>query len=324
MKLTYKTLAISFASLFLFSCDPLDSKDESVKDDYSFLTVNEWGEINKIGNNSGKITAYDQFDGIKTNAINLNTVASNSDKIFLAEHYPAPNENLFIFDRITRKTTSKKLVYPNEIASDEPALISLTWDNSKKTLFGIVAGNMYSNAKNNSYFVKIDPNTSEVFYLGLNFDQIASSSSFLNENKLYTTHGTGDTFEINTDDNTAKKVSLFNNLNTPFYKAASYNKDIIFCLKSNSQNGTATITKINLADNSYEDFLENETLRIGGIPSGKGFIDQLTSEYVCYLQKDDDYIMLRYNIITKKYKYSKLKSDKSIINQLTIIDRVNN
>ncbi|CAD0008630.1 hypothetical protein [Flavobacterium chungangense] len=322
MKLTYKTLAITFASLFLFSCvnDPSNPKD----DDFSYLTVDQWGQINKIGNNSGKITSYDHFDGIKTNIINLNTVASNTDKIFLVEHYPAPNDNLFIFDRITRKTTSKKLIYPNEIAGDEPSLISLTWDESKKTLYGIVIRDLYNTAKNNSYFVKIDPNTFEVSYLGLNFDQSTSQSSFLNGNKLYSTNWTKNTFEINTDDYTAKKVSLFDNSNSLFCKAASYNSDIAYCLKSNSQSGTATITKINLADNSYEDFLENETLRIGGISQGKGFIDKSTSEYLCYLQKDSDYVLLTYNILTKKHKYLKLKSDKSIINALTIIDRVSN
>lgn len=117
MKLTYKILAISFASLFLFSCsnDSSNPKDESIKDDFSYLSVDSWGQINKIGNNSGKITSYANFTGLLTNVINLNTVAISPDKIFLVEHYPAPNDNLFIFDRITQKTTSKTLVYPNEI-----------------------------------------------------------------------------------------------------------------------------------------------------------------------------------------------------------------
>lgn len=327
MKLTYKILAISFASLFLFSCsnDSSNPKDESIKDDFSYLSVDSWGQINKIGNNSGKITSYANFTGLLTNVINLNTVAISPDKIFLVEHYPAPNDNLFIFDRITQKTTSKTLVYPNEIVGQERTLSSLTWDGSKKVLYGIVVGNLFNNTiKNNSYFVKIDPNTLVVSYLGLNFDQIASTSNFFTGNKLYSTYWTGDTFEIDTDNNTAKKKSLFNNLNVPFYKAAIYSSDIAYCLKSNTQNGTATITKINLTNGSYEDFLENETLRVGGIPGGKGFIDKSTSEYVCYLQKDADYVMIIYNIETKKTKYLKLKSDKLIVDQLMIIDKVSN
>lgn len=325
MNLTYKILVVGFTSLFLFSCENNSSnpKDESIKDDFSYLSVDSWGDINKIGNNSGKTTAYGHFDGILTNLINLNTVTSNSDKIFLAEHYPAPHDNLFVFDKIARKTTSKTLVYPSEIVGTEPTLTALTWDDSKKILYGIVIGNLYNNTvKNNSYFIKIDPNTFEVTYLGLNFDQIASTSNFISGNKLYSSFANGNTFEINTDDNTAKKKSLFNNLNAPFYKAVSYDNNTAYCLKS--KDGMATITKINLLDNSYEDFLENETLRIGGIPQGKGFIDKSTSEYICHLQKDVDYVVVIYNIITKKHKYLKLKSDKTIVNNLVIIDKISN
>lgn len=104
MKLTYKTLAITFASLFLFSCvnDPSNPKDESVKDDFNFLAVTFAGKINKIGNNTGQITSYSEFEGLTSNTINLNTVTSSTDKIFLVEYHP-PSNKIFVFDKKTKK-----------------------------------------------------------------------------------------------------------------------------------------------------------------------------------------------------------------------------
>lgn len=324
MKLNFKIRAISFASLFLFSCssDSPSTNNEPVKDDFSYLSVNFSGKINKIGNNSGKLTPYAQFEGLTSNTINLSTVTSNSEKIFLIEHYP-PSDKLFIFDKNTRTTTSKKLIYPSEIVGQEPTLASLTWDDSKKILYGIVLGAPYLGIfKNNSFFVKIDPNTFQVTYSGLNFDQTASISTFFNGSKLYSSYPTTDTFEIDVENNTAKKV-LFKNSKFTFSKAAVYNNNTVYCLKDIAGSAGVTITKINLIDYTYEDFLSNESLG-NAIQNGSGFIDKSTNEYVCYMVKDGYFSLVKFNISTKEYKHFKLTSDSSIDNNLVIIDKVNN
>lgn len=324
MKLNFKMLAISFASLFLFSCssDSPAPNNEPVKDDFSYLSVNFSGKINKIGNNSGKLTPYAQFEGLTSNTINLSTVVTNSDKIFLIEHYP-PNDKLFIFDRNTKTTTSKKLIYPIEIKGQEPTMVSLTWDDSKKLLYGIVVGTPYLGTfKDNSYFVKVDPNTFEVTYSGLNFDQTASISTFFTGSKIYSSYPNIDTFEIDVENNTAKKV-LFKNAKFSFTKAAVYNNNTIYCLKNIAGTVNVTITKINLSDNTYEDLLSNMGLT-DAMPNGAGFIDKTTNEYVCYIVKDGYFCLAKFNILTKEFKYFKLTSDASIDNNLVIIDKVNN
>lgn len=324
MKLTFKTLATSFASLFLLSCssDSPSTNNELVKDDFNYLSVNFSGKINKIGNNSGKLTPYAQFEGLTSNTINLSTIVSNSEKIFLIEHYP-PNDKLFIFDRNTKTTTSKKLIYPSQIMGEEPTMVSLNWDDSKKILYGIVLGTPYLGTfKDNSYFVKIDPNTFEVTYKGLNFDQTASISNFFNGSKIYSSYPTTDTFEIDVENNTAKKV-LFKNSKFTFSKAAVYDNNTVYCLKNIAGTAGVTITKINLIDYTYEDFLSTEGLG-NGMQNGSGFLDKSTNEYVCYMVKDGYFSLVKFNILTKEYKYFKLTSNSSIDDNLVIIDKVNN
>lgn len=319
MSLTYKTLAISFIGLFLFSCSN-DSSTPQEKDDFSYLAVTSSGEINKIGNNSGKISAYAQFEGAQTTTINPGTIASNSEKIFLTEHYP-PEDKLFIFDKSSKTTISKKLVYPKEIKGDEPTISSLTWDDNQKILYGIVIGFPYLGTfANNSFLVKIDPTTFEVTYLGLNFDQTVSLSTFRNNKKLYTSSRT-ETFEIDLENYSAKKI-LINNTSFTFSHAAVYSPNVIYCLKNNIGSTGISISKINLADNTSEDFLSNELGIM--LPNGAGFIDKTTNEYVCYMLKDGFFELIKFDISTKTYKHIKLTSDKSVNNNILIVDKINN
>jgi len=319
MSLTYKTLAISFIGLFLFSCSN-DSSTPQEKDDFSYLAVTSSGEINKIGNNSGKISAYAQFEGTQTTTINPGTIVSNSEKIFLTEHYP-PNDKLFVFDKNSKTTASKTLVYPKEIKGDEPTISSLAWDDNQKILYGIVIGFPYLGTfANNSFLVKIDPTTFEVTYLGLNFDQTVSLSTFISNKKLYSSSRT-ETFEIDLENYSAKKI-LVNNANFTFSHAAVYS-NTVYCLKNKAGNFGVTISKFNLADNTFEDFLANESLGIM-LPNGVGFIDKTNNEYVCYMLKDGFFELVKFNISTKTYQHIKLTSDKSVNNSIFIVDKINN
>jgi hypothetical protein len=65
---------------------------------FSYLTINSIGEVNKIGNNTGAITSYSKFNGFNSNAfLNLNTVTSNADDFFLIERLS--RDKLFILDK---------------------------------------------------------------------------------------------------------------------------------------------------------------------------------------------------------------------------------
>ncbi|WP_343589178.1 hypothetical protein [Flavobacterium sp.] len=320
MSLTYKTLAISFIGLFLFSCSN-DASTPQEKDDFSYLAVTSSGEISKIGNNSGKISAYAQFGGVQTTTINPGTTVSNSEKIFLIEHY-TPEDKLFIFDKNSKTSTSKKLVYPKEIKGDEPTMSSLTWDDNQKILYGIVIGFPYLGTfANNSFLVKIDPATFEVTYLGLNFDQTVSLSTFINNTKLYSSSRT-ETFEIDLENYSAKKI-LVNNANFTFSHAAVYSPNTVYCLKNKVGEIGVTISKVNLTDNTSEDFLANESLGIM-LQNGAGFIDKTTNEYVCYMLKNGYFELVKFNISTKTYKHFGLTSDKSVNNSIFIVDKINN
>ncbi|TDD97059.1 hypothetical protein [Flavobacterium cellulosilyticum] len=323
MNFTIKFLAL-ICVVFLFSCsgDTPSAETNVVKDDFSYLSVNTSGKIEKTGNNTGKLSPFSKFEGLTNGTIlGLNTIACNSDKIYLIEHIP-PTDKLFVFDRNTKTTISKKLLYPKEIIGDEPTMTSLVWDESNKMLYGIVVNNPNSSSPNNlCYFIKINPNTLEISYEGLTFKQTASYTTFFNAGKLYSSYHNDNTIEINLSNNTSKAV-LFNNSKISFMRATSYSNNTAYCL-INKINGGVALAKINLSDYSYEDLLPNETLGIFN-PTGKGYIDPSTNEYVCYMIKDAQYCLLKYNISTKIFSAIKYTLDSSINNNILIIDKVAN
>lgn len=323
MKLLIKFSAIIYIALF-FSCSndtSTSSENNQIKDDFSYLTVNASGKIEKIGNNSGKISSYSQIEGLKqSNFINLNTITSNSEKIFAINHIP-PSDILYIFDRITKTTSSKVLTFPKEIIGYELGTTSLVWDESKKTLFGIVTNNVYGASNYLCYLVKIDPNTFEISYQGVSFKQKASYTTILNNDKLYSSYAGDDTFEIDLNNNNSKPV-LFNNSKISFQKATIYNNNTAYCLR-NGNSPYDVLTKINLNDYSYEDIVTNESFSTAN-GFGKGFIDKSSNEYVAFITKNGDYYLLKYNILTKNYKTVKPTSDSSIDINMQIIDKVNN
>lgn len=326
MKFLTTILSVTFA-IFFYSCSndspsSPDSKTNQVKDDFNYLIVNSSGKINKIGNNSGKITPYSQFDGLTASPIILNSVTSNTDKIFLIEYYSGITK-IFIFDKKTKTTSSKSLVFPKEIIGPFPSISSLTWDDSKKILYGIIVGNTYNSPINKiSYLVNIDPNTFDVSYSGLSFDQTASISTFLSSNKLYSSYNQ-DTYEINTETNTVKKA-LFNNSKISLIKPAVYLNNTAYCITDKTNNvARNTIAKINLTNNTYEDLLPQESLGYSS-SYGSGYIDTSNNEYICYLQKDSEkFVLLKFNFITKTYKYFELKSDSTIDTNFIIVDKIN-
>jgi len=324
MKFLTTILSVTFA-VFFFSCsnDSSSSSTNQVKDDFSYLSVNSSGQIQKIGNNTGKISPFSQIEGLKSeDFINLNTIASNSEKIFLINYIP-PINKLYIFDRKTKTTRSKELVFPKEITGMEPTLTSLIWDENKKTLYGIIVDNPYINSPENScYFIKINPDNLETNYEGLIFNQRASSTAFLNNGKVYSSFYTdGFTIEIDLENNTAKKI-LFNNSKISFLKASVYNNNTTYCLRV-GENGYTILTKLDLNNNTYEDLLPNENFGTYP-PLGNGFIDKSNNQYINYMLNNSQPCILKYNISTKTYTTLKVTSDTSINDNLLIIDKIPN
>lgn len=174
MKITRPFLGLTIVAICLFfscsndSSNPTDT--ETITDDFSYTTVNDNGEINAIGNNSGKITLSSKFNGLTATPINLNTICSNTNSIFLIEH-KSPLDKLYVFDKNSKTTTSKTLSYPDEITGFEPLMFVLEWNKSKSMLYGIIASNPYSETNNVNYFVTINPSTYEVQYSGISFLQ---------------------------------------------------------------------------------------------------------------------------------------------------------
>lgn len=320
MKFSVKFL-VAISVIFSLSCSSdtsVSPENNKVKDDFNYLTVNSSGKIDKIGNNSGKITTFSQFEGLTASPINLNTVINSKENIFLIEYYQGISK-LFVFDKKAKITSSNKLVFPKEIVGAEPVISSLTWDESKKVIYGIIVSDYYTSSVNKtSYLVKIDPITFDVTYSGLSFDQAASISTLLSGNKLYSF--SSNTYEIDVENNTAKKV-LFNNSKFSLIKPAIYINATAFCLTSKANNGGNTIAKLNLENNTYEDLLPQESL--GYSSQGAGYIDKNNMEYVCYLQKESEvFYLLKYNIVTNTYKYFELKSNALIDVNFIIVDKI--
>lgn len=325
MKFLKSILSVAFAAL-LFSCSSdsaSDSDTNQVKDDFSYLSVNASGKIQKIGNNSGKISTYSQVEGLTTgNFVTLNTITSNSEKIFLINYIP-PINKLYIFDKKTKTTISKELVFPKEIIGIEPALTSLLWDESKKVLYGIIVNNAMSNSQNNvCYFIKINPDNFAITYEGLTFNQTASSSAYLSNGKVYSSYyNDGFAIEIDLASNTAKKI-LYNNTKTPYIKPIAYDSNTAYCIRQEANNRNI-LTKLNLSNNTYEDVLPNENFNSYS-PYGNGFIDKSNNQYICFTTDSQQHQILKYNIPTKTFTILKLTSDTSIDSNLIIIDKIDN
>jgi hypothetical protein len=310
---------ILFCTVFFFSC--ASDSSSTVKDDFSYLSVTPLGRIEKIGNNSGKISFFSQVEGINQGISNSNVIICNSEKIFLVSHITA-NDRLYVFDRNTKKTTSKELIYPKEIVGNDPSISALVWDESKKMLYAIIASSPYINYANNfCYFIKINPNTLEISYEGLTIQQSASSTTFLNAGKLYSSLSDENAIEIDLDNNTSKTI-LFNNAKISFIKAASFTNSTAYCL-INRIDRSAALAKINLIDNSFEDLMLSESFDLTN-KTGNGFINYSNNEYVCYLIKNNSYGILKYSITTKKYTFIKLTSDNNLDEDFLIIDKIDN
>lgn len=304
MKITRPFLGLTIVAICLFfscsndSSNPTDT--ETITDDFSYTTVNDNGEINAIGNNSGKITLSSKFNGLTATPINLNTICSNTNSIFLIEHKP-PLDKLYIFDKSSKTTTSKTLSYPDEITGFEPLMFVLEWNESKSMLYGIIASNPYSETNNVNYFVTINPSTYEVQYSGISFLQKNIYSTFSNGSKLYCTSYTDNVFEINPDENTATAIPL-NGTKIPLISTVMYSNSIAYGLKVNTSTFIFNPVSINTATNTYLDLLLNENYKAVNY-KGKGYIDKTNNQYINLVSKNNQLGILKHNILSNTSEF---------------------
>ncbi|TRX03142.1 hypothetical protein [Flavobacterium gawalongense] len=321
MKLLFKLLALNCA-IFFISCSGESSSEsevKQVKDDFSYLVVNSTGKINKIGNKTGAISTYSAFNGFNTSAfLDLNTVTSNSNKIFLIEYLST--DKLFVFDKNTNLTTSNNLVYPSALTGLDPALISLQWNDSNNLLFGILKSNK-DDSKSICYFVTINPTTFEVIYTGISFNQKSSFSTFINGNKFYSSCYNDNTIEINLENNTSKPL-FFNSSNTPisFTRSAISTNNILYGMKGlvGNINGVS-LFKFDLLNNTYTDILPNEVYGLNSV-FGKGFIDNSKNQYVIISNLNNKSGILKYNISSNSTEFVDINEDSNMV----IIEKISN
>jgi hypothetical protein len=326
MKLLLRLLALNCA-IFFVSCSGETATElelNQVNDDFSYVTVNSSGKINKIGNNTGTVSVSGEFSGVNPSSfLNLNTISSNADKIFLVEHLP-PTDKLFVFDKNTSSTVSKELVYSNSITGTEPTLVSLQWNESANLLFGIIAANPYLGGDDLCYFVTINPVTFEVIYSGISFNQKGSFSTFINEKKFYSSSINDHTIAINPENNTYRPL-LFNSTNSSvlFTKAGMSSNNILFGVKAATGNVIGvSLVKFDLSSNTSTAILPNEVYGIINA-GGKGFIDKTNNQYINYVLKEDQTGLLKYNISSNSTEFVAVnKSGRD--NNLVIIDKTPN
>jgi hypothetical protein len=322
MKFSIKIITL-FCLVFLFSCagDSSSNDVNQVKDDFNYLVVNSSGKINKIGNKTGVISTYSEFNGVNSSSIlNLNSVTSNSNKIFLAEYLPPANK-LFVFDKTNNQTTSKVLVFPDTIIGGGLILISLQWNEQSNQLFGIII-NTY--AKDLCYFVTINPTTFDVNYSGISFYQKGSLSTFINGNKFYSSCYNDNTIEVNITDNNSKPV-FFNSSSSAvsFTRAATTSNNILYGMKGivGNINGV-NLVKFDLSDNTFTDILPNEIYGLINV-SGKGFIDTVNNQFVNIVNKNNKFGVLKYNISSNSTEFVSVNNT-GMDNNMVIIDKISN
>lgn len=295
-----------------------------VKDDFNYVTVNSSGKINKIGNNTGAISAYGEFSGVNSSSfLNLNTISSNTDKMFLVQHLP-PTDKLFVFDKSTSLTISKELVYPTSITGSEPTLVSLQWNESANLLFGIIAANPYLDGDDLCYFVTINPVNFEIVYSGISFNQKGSFSTFINDNKFYSSSINDQTVEINPANNTSTPL-LFNSTNSSvlFTKAGMSSNNVLFGVKAATGNITGvSLVKFDLSSNTSTAILPNEVYGVINA-AGKGFIDKISNQYINYVIKSNQTGILKYNISSNSTEFVAVNKS-GIDNNMVIIEKTPN
>jgi hypothetical protein len=314
MKILFRVLALNCA-IFFISCSgepSSESEVKQVKDDFSYLSVNSTGKINKIGNNTGIISTYSEFNGFNTSAfLNLNTVTSNSNKIFLIESLTS--DKLYVFDKSTNLTTTKTLIYPSAIATSGSVLLSLQWNDSNNLLYGILKSNK-DDAKSMSYFVTINPTTFEVIYTGVSFNQKSSFSTFINGNKFYSSSYNDNTIEINLENNTSKPL-FFNSASiiTSFTRSAIATNNIVYGMKALKENiNGVSLFKFDLLTNTYTDILPNEVYGLNSI-SGKGFIDNTKNQYVVISNLNNKSGILKYNITSNSTEFVTINESSNMV-----------
>ncbi|MGM8363464.1 hypothetical protein ACSV4D_16240 [Flavobacterium sp. ARAG 55.4] len=318
MNFTKPFLGLAIVTICLFfSCsnDSSDAPDtETITDDFSYTTVNDNGEINSIGNNSGKITLLAKFNSLTATPVNLNTICSNANSIFLIEH-KSPQDKLYIFNKNSKTTTSKTLSYPDKITGFEPLMFVLEWNESKSLLYGIIASNPYSESDNINYFVTINPSTYEVNYSNISFSQKNIYSTFSNGSKIYCTSYTDDVFEINPDENTATAIP-FNNSKIPLIRTVMYSNSIAYGLNANTT--LPTLVKIDVTNKTYLDILPNE--KYGAVNNyGKGFIDKTNNEYINLVSKNNLLGILKYKITNNTTEFIPVTTNITNYNINTVI-----
>ncbi|SHM36529.1 hypothetical protein [Flavobacterium xinjiangense] len=326
MKSILKLLALNCA-IFFVSCSGETSTEvnqNQIKDDFTYITVNSTGKINKIGNNTGAISSYSEFNGVNPSSfLNLNTISSNANKIFLVEHLP-PKDKLFVFDKNTNSTISKELIYPIAITGTEPTLVSLQWNELTNQLFAVIASNPNLNGDDLCYFVTINLVNFEVNYTGISFNQKGSFSTFINDNKFYSTSINDQTIEINPENNTSKPLR-FNSTNSSvlFTKAGMSSNNILFGVKAATGNVIGvSLVKFDLTSNITTAILPNEVYGIIN-SSGKGFIDKTNNQYVNYVIKEKQTGLLKYNISSNSTEFVAVNKS-GIDNNMIIIEKASN
>jgi hypothetical protein len=312
--------------MFFLSCasDSPSADVNQVKDDFSYLVVNSLGKINKIGNNTGVISTYSEFNGVNSSSfLNLNTVTSNSNKIFSIEHIP-PTGKLYVFDKNTKITTSITLVYPNTVTGFEPTINSLQWNESSNQLFGIIISNPYANGSVLCYFVTINPTTFEVNYSGISFNQKGSLSTFINGTKFYSSCYNDNTIEVNLANNTSKSL-FFNSSSSPlsFTRAATTSNNILYGMKGiiGNINGVSLI-KFDLSNNTSTDILPNEIYGLVNV-TGKGFIDTANNQFVNIVNQNNKFGVLKYNISSNSTEFVSVNNI-GLDNNMVIIEKTSN
>jgi hypothetical protein len=326
MKSKLRLLALSCA-IFFVSCSGEPSTEveiDQTKDDFNYIAVNSSGKISKIGNNTGEISISSAFNGLNSSSsINLNTVASNTNKIFLVEHLP-PTDKLFVFDKSTNSTVSKELIYPITITGSEPTLVSLQWNESSNQLFGIIASNPFIKGDDLCFFVTINPVNFEVNYSGIYFNQKGSVSTFINENKFYSSSANDHTIEINPGNNSSRSL-FFNSPNSPvsYTRAAISTDNLLYGLKAITGyvNGFKLV-KFDVENQTSFDILPNEIYTIVNL-WGKGFIDKNNNQYVNFAIKENQFGILKYDISSNSTEFVKVNNS-NIDRNLVIIEKTNN
>jgi hypothetical protein len=329
------TLCLGLSLLFINCSDDSESTDdtpepepEQVIDNYSYILLSQNGFLYELGDETGEVSSKGKVNGIIANG-SLNTFTESEENYFVYEQMPEIFETdgtsngfqgqLCVINKINLSSNCTILDFSNEVFPEFSGLIALDWDSANNNFVGIVSQVWIGAIDPVNYVVRIDPNTFEITYTGIQFFQSYIASSCLVGSKYYLSSSTSD-FDgrgfselrvIDLQDGGSAEIDFSNFNEPPFLLSKSSTENTLFGIAQQADL-SGVIQRIpvifNSPESTFETFPVNQSF-YERIEYGKSYFNNLSKEHVMLIGTEGVSSLLRFNVNTKSFKIVEINTN---------------